>query len=96
MAPLKPQKNKMKNLVSNSLLLCHMCICSLAAVVVIVYNVANTIFVIFNGWSDFLVHTPGGDAAFLIMCLVSVTLGAVAVGSCAALIRKSKSNQHIK
>lgn len=80
----------MKNLVLNSLLFFHTCIFSLAAVVVIVYNVANTIFVTFNGWSDFLAHTPGGDAAFFTMFLVAVTLGAVAVGSCAALIRTIK------
>lgn len=80
----------MKNIVLNSLLFLHMCICSLAAVVVIVYNVANTIFVTFHGWSDFLAHTPGGDAACFVMFLVSVTMGAVFVGSCAALIRTIK------
>ena len=80
----------MKNLVLNSLLFLHTCILSLAAVVVIVYNVANTIFVTFNGWSDFLAHTPGGDAACFVMFLVAVTLGAVAVGSCAALVRTIK------
>lgn len=80
----------MKNLVLNSLLFLHTCILSLAAVVVIVYNVANTIFVTFHGWSDFLAHTPGGDAAFSVMFLVAVTMGAVAVGSCAALIRTIK------
>lgn len=80
----------MKNLVLNSLLFLHMCILSLAAVVVIVYNVASTIFVTFHGWGDFLAHTPGGDAAFFVMFLVAVTLGAVAVGSCAALINTIK------
>lgn len=80
----------MKNLVLNSLLFLHTCFFSIAAVVVIVYNVANTIFVTFNGWSDFLAHTPGGDAAFFVMFLVAVTMGAVAVGSCAALIRTIK------
>lgn len=80
----------MKNLVLNSLLFLHMCLLSIAAVVVIVYNVVSTIFVTFNGWSDFLAHTPGGDAAFLVMFLVAVTLGAVAVGSVAALVRTIK------
>ena len=67
-----------------------MCIFSLAAVVVIAYNVANTIFVTFHGWGDFLAHTPGGDAACFVMFFVSVTMGAVAVGSCAALVRTIK------
>lgn len=81
----------MKNLVLNSLLFLHMCLLSIAAVVVIVYNVVSTIFVTFNGWSDFLTHTPGGDAAFFIMFLVAVTLGAVAVGSFASLVRTIKN-----
>lgn len=80
----------MKNLVLNSLLFLHTCILSLAAVVIIACNVVNTIFVTFNGWSDFLAHTPGGDAAFFTLFLVAVTLGAVAVGSCAALVRTIK------
>lgn len=80
----------MKNLFFNSILFLKTCLLSIAAVVVIVCNVANTIFVTYNGWSDFLAHTPGGDAAFLVMFLVAVTLGAVAVGSCAALIRTIK------
>lgn len=80
----------MKNLVLNSLLFLHMCLLSIAAVVVIVYNVVSIIFVTFNGWSDFLAHTPGGNAAFFVMFLVAVTLGAVAVGSCAALVRTIK------
>lgn len=67
-----------------------MCIFSFAAVVVIVYNIANTIFVTFHGWGDFLAHTPGGNAVFFVMFLVAVTLGAVAVGSCAALVRTIK------
>lgn len=86
----------MKNLIFNSILFLGTCLLSIAAVVVIVYNVANTIFVTYNGWSDFLAHTPGGDAAFLVMFLVAVTLGAVAVGSFAALVRNKKSNQQIK
>lgn len=90
MAPLKPQKNKMKNLVLDSLLFFHMCILSLAAVVIIACNVANTLFVTFHGWGDFLAHTPGGNAAFFVMFLVAVTWGAVAVGSCAALVRTIK------
>lgn len=73
-----------------SLLFVNICISSLAAVVVIVYNMANTIFVTFNGWSDFLAHTPGGDAACFVMFLVAVTMGAVAVGSCAALVNTIK------
>ena len=80
----------MKNLVLTSLLFLHTCILSLAAVVIIACNVANTIFVTFDGWSDFLAHTPGGDAAFLVMFLVAVTLGTVAVGSFAALVRTFK------
>lgn len=76
----------MKNLVFNSLLFLHMCIFSLAAVVVIVYNVASTIFVTFHGWGDFLAHTPGGDAAFFTLFLVAVIMGAVAVGSFAAFV----------
>lgn len=81
----------MKNLFLNSLLFLHMCLLSIAAVVVIVYNVVSTIFVTFNGWSDFLTHTPGGDAAFFTMFLVAVTLGAVAVGSFASLVRTIKN-----
>lgn len=79
----------MKNLFFNSLLFAHMCIFSFAAVVVIVYNVVSTLLT-FDGWSDFLAHTPGGDAACFVMFLVSVTMGAVAVGSCAALVRTIK------
>lgn len=80
----------MKNLVFNSILFFNTCLLSIAAVVVIVCNVANTIFVTYNGWSDFLAHTPGGDAAFFVMFLVAVTLGAVAVGSFVAFVRTIK------
>ena len=80
----------MKNLVLTSLLFLHTCILSLAAVVIIACNVANTIFVTFDGWSDFLAHTPGGDAAFCVMFIVAVVMGAVAVGSFAALVNTIK------